>query len=1050
VKANTRQTSASCEHLDMYQYKLPTKVCLDEVEALSDEHVYIGRGDSRRRLPASKWANPFRVGSGGRAAAVHLFEQHLLDSKGLLQDLTELSGKVLVCHCKAEQQCHADILIKAAAHRFHDIQFVACVKVPVGSTNIESVAPPVSCVEVFAGSAGIAEALVAAGLPTLAIDWHGNKHKPKVPVRQIDLTSSDGAARLEDIIARPSVKFVWFAPPCGTFSRAREVPVPRRSVEQGAPQPKPLRDEVFPLGFPGLGRCDSIKVAKGNILARTTAEQAGALMTRGALFAIENPENSWIWKHPAMADLLAASGVFTVKFHNCMFGGRRNKGTTLATNMPEMQNMNKLCDGGHEHAPWGLAFSRQRAFATADECEYPDILCSEVARLVVAATTDAHARAEANAPQTPHQVDDLPSGTKPAWATGKQTRKRLSYDVVQEYKAILTIPEGPELSPGVTLAKPLKLADGKVVPKGSKCLRAPDLQGDSGGVRVGVHWTESEFVQMAMSAKHPFDELPHVHDDVARAIFRVATEGAKRVGERCKLECLRWANTAASLTAAEAALHQAMPPEVAKVLEGKNLLTFREMLKEVSYADRELAGDLATGFRITGDLGVSEAFEKRPVVVEGKAVSWLWGQAFEVRAALVASLKEGRRQDPLIQEAVERATAEEVRLGWASGPWTAQELGQQLGPRWVPSRRFGIQQGTKVRAIDDFSESFVNECITVREKISLGGVDGLANIVKLWHHVLKADAGDIKIVLNSGEILYGKLHEDFKGEGGKLMGRCFDLKAAYKQCAVHPADAAVAVFAHGSSEVEGGVAFYRAHALPFGSGASVVGFNRAAAGLRACMNRCFSIPVDNFFDDYPVVAPAAVATTLGLTFKKCAEITGWVLRDGDKDKDFASTFEVLGVVFDLKAVTTEGTLVVKNTEARTKALSEQLTSALTADRLSAAEAAQLAGRLQFASAQVFGRCGTAILWNIRRRAEAKGGTGPLDHNLRMALLWWRRFLGTARPRVVALAPGGPPLLLFTDGFCEGEGSEVVAGIGAVLLDPADGFAEAFGAWIPPH
>ena len=67
----------------------------------------------------------------------------------------------------------------------------------------------------------------------------------------------------------------------------------------------------------------------------------------------------------------------------------------------------------------------------------------------------------------------------------------------------------------------------------------------------------------------------------------------------------------------------------------------------------------------------------------------------------------------------------------------------------------------------------------------------------------------------------------------------------------------------------------------------------------------------------------------------------------------------------------------------------------------------------------------------------------------MSLKCLLRFLGEARPRVVALAPVGPPLFLFTDGFCEGEGSEVVAGIGAVLLDPADGFAEAFGAWIPP-
>jgi hypothetical protein len=256
-----------------------------------------------------------------------------------------------------------------------------------------------------------------------------------------------------------------------------------------------------------------------------------------------------------------------------------------------------------------------------------------------------------------------------------------------------------------------------------------------------------------MSAEHPFDEPPQMHDDIARAIFHMATEGAKGFGERCESEMKRWADTATRLETEEARLHRAMPPEVARVLEGKTIVTFRAMLQEVGYEDKELIGDLTTGFRITGDLGVSNVFERRPEVSEGKKVSWLWGRALEVRAALVDSLKAGHRQDPHIQEEISRATSEEVRLGWASGPWTTQQLDQQLGPRWVPSRRFGIEQGAKVRPIDDFSESFVNECVTVREKISFGGVDGLANIVKLWYHVLASDDSAIEIVLNSGEKL---------------------------------------------------------------------------------------------------------------------------------------------------------------------------------------------------------------------------------------------------------------------------------------------------------
>ena len=41
----------------------------------------------------------------------------------------------------------------------------------------------------------------------------------------------------------------------------------------------------------------------------------------------------------------------------------------------------------------------------------------------------------------------------------------------------------------------------------------------------------------------------------------------------------------------------------------------------------------------------------------------------------------------------------------------------------------------------------------------------------------------------------------------------------------------------------------------------------------------------------------------------------------------------------------------------------------------------------------------------------------------------------------------PPLLLFTDGFCEDKG-DVSAGHGAILIDPLDEFAEAFGQYVP--
>ena len=40
--------------------------------------------------------------------------------------------------------------------------------------------------------------------------------------------------------------------PCGTASRARERPVARDKIKQGAPQPPPLRSADHPLGLPHI------------------------------------------------------------------------------------------------------------------------------------------------------------------------------------------------------------------------------------------------------------------------------------------------------------------------------------------------------------------------------------------------------------------------------------------------------------------------------------------------------------------------------------------------------------------------------------------------------------------------------------------------------------------------------------------------------------------------------------------------------------------------------------------------------------------------------
>jgi len=63
----------------------------------------------------SKWGNPFTLARYGRAEAIARYRAWLRDESGL--DPRELAGKNLACWCKPDQECHADVLLKAANKR---------------------------------------------------------------------------------------------------------------------------------------------------------------------------------------------------------------------------------------------------------------------------------------------------------------------------------------------------------------------------------------------------------------------------------------------------------------------------------------------------------------------------------------------------------------------------------------------------------------------------------------------------------------------------------------------------------------------------------------------------------------------------------------------------------------------------------------------------------------------------------------------------------------------------------------------------------------------
>ncbi len=155
--------------------------------------------------------------------------------------------------------------------------------------------------EICCGHGSLTKALREAGFDALGIDFKGNRHKTCVPVLTADLTTERGREYVRSLFRTYKIAYVHMAPPCGTCSRAKK-PIPQHLIDQGAPNPQPLRSDEHPEGLPGLGWVDQVKVNKANAIADFCAEISHLCISLQVGFSIENPTNSILWLLPRMKD----------------------------------------------------------------------------------------------------------------------------------------------------------------------------------------------------------------------------------------------------------------------------------------------------------------------------------------------------------------------------------------------------------------------------------------------------------------------------------------------------------------------------------------------------------------------------------------------------------------------------------------------------------------------------------------------------------------------------------------------------------------------------
>ena len=296
----------------------------------------------------------------------------------------------------------------------------------------------------------------------------------------------------------------------------------------------------------------------------------------------------------------------------------------------------------------------------------------------------------------------------------------------------------------------------------------------------------------------------------------------------------------------------------------------------------------------------------------------------------------------------------------------------QAPPHIPLSKRFGVKQGAKRRCVHDFTRSGINSCAQVSESPKPHTIDIIASVgLSLMRH---------------------------GPAGASWKVRTYDLSGAYRQCAVHPDSLQFSYVLVAVPGENRSVAF-QMRALPFGSVRSVHAFLRVAHSLWAIATSEFLVPWTSYFADFATVADGNEQVSVDGSVCFMLKSLGWRFAEsGDKAPPFSGRVSALGVSIDVSSMG-EGKILIDNTSNRKLEISSLISSVIEGGRLPRADALGLRGRLQFASAELFGRLAKKALSIVTGHAySSKNST--LDVETISALKLYLSCLESQRPRAV--------------------------------------------------
>lgn len=796
-------------------------------------------------------------------------------------------------------------------------------------------------VELFCGTGNLTLAMKHFLSDSFGVD-HAVKQQ-KVKVIPLDLSTSSSQKLVVEWCKSPQCLWVHFGVPCGTASKAR-----LRKLSRKHHGPPKLRSQKWPDGLPWLRGVLKLKVQKANVLYTFMVNLILQLDTDKICWTVENPWTSFLWETSIWHRLRQLCPHY-VEVHNCMYGGTRLKRTCLASNNPAVLQMQRLCDGQHEHQAWSVHNGK---FDTSLEAEYTPEFARALATTIFGslvstsgllqfsshckklklshfASVATHKQPKVLPPVVPefayfvvlynlspsllqvnvkselvHCVDihfasrvvSLPCGSKQARLTihkgGKGRQPSFEMVNLRSLQMLGDLDAADANSLASLAAEKSDQVSKTTTPKSCSCgslqcdATAMPAEGQDTCDRVfGVRWTDEQFLLQARHNGHPFDAFSGIDSEVKQACEFLAASSDSQVIDFRARALQRWIAKAKELHYEELHLKSTLVPEVRRILASKRLELMRWIIRDTGYYDVNLAEDVIAGFSLVGDVPKSHLLPSKFVPAQ-LAVEDLHAQS---KRSNIAIRQMTRPSGSLETDAqLWDKTPSEADAGWLTGPHSWQSLDADA----AVSRRFPLVQSSKLRPIDDYSQSQVNSTVTLHEKPTVDNADVVAAIFIYFMQALFSN-----------------------GRCTRLVSRSLDLASAYRQLAIEPASfkyAYISVYDPTSCSA----ALFQQVALPFGSRTAVNAFIRCARFLQWVAARCLAIPMSCYFDDFVISSTPSLASNAQQSASLMFDLLGWAYdRSGNKADVFSDVVSALGVMFDLSASVT-GTVRVSNTPKR--------------------------------------------------------------------------------------------------------------------------------------